>query len=112
MPRLGSSCPRLGTAAGASSQALGPHPSTFLTLMRSQPASLHLVHYLLPLRRHRRDRRTRDFHRAVASLANDQIEGRVVRVLVGMVVAEVSAAALAPLERRARDRLRDGQQIV
>ena len=48
----------------------------------------------------------------VATLARDQIEGAVGLVFLGIVVAEVAAAALLPLERATRDRFRDRQQVV
>ena len=68
---------------------------------------------LLQLGGHLRDRRARRRpSRRRGPLRTMKLNVPKLRVLVRVVVAEVAAAALAPLDRRARDRLRDGQQVV
>src|SRR5262245_6631976 len=73
---------------------------------------LHRVDHLLQLAGHVRNRHARHVHPSVATLAHDDVHPAPRRVLVGMVFAEVAAAALLALDRRACDRLRYGQQVV
>src|SRR5215471_1908726 len=73
---------------------------------------LLLLDHLLELRRHGGDRHAPDLHRPSRPLARHDVEGRVFGILVRIVLTEVPTPALPALDRRARDRLRDSQEVA
>ena len=80
---------------------------------RSRAPSLHLLDDLLQLGRHLRDRRRGSSCMPPSGpLRTTRLSLPKRRVLVREVLAEVAAAALLALERRARDRLGDREQVV
>src|SRR5512145_1953926 len=61
---------------------------------------------------HRRNRHARDPHTTIRTFAYHDIDPPELRVLVGKVLAEVSAPTLLALDGRARDGLGHHQEIV
>src|ERR1700694_4338898 len=73
--------------------------------------SFHFLDDALQVLWHFGNRRARHFHPAVASFANDEVERAEVRSFGRVILAEVAAAALAPLGGRPGERLSNGQQV-
>src|SRR5438094_5877460 len=65
----------------------------------------------LQLGRHLRNRLTRDRHLATATLPDDEVQPTPALDFAGTVFAKMRAPALFSLEARARDRLRDGEEV-
>ena len=82
--------------------------------MSPRPAAITSVSSItcFELRRHLGNRHAPDLHRAVGGLPGHDVDLAEFRRLVGIVLAEVPAPALLALDRRARDRLRDGQEMA
>src|SRR5437868_7767053 len=76
------------------------------------PLGLLLLDDLLEFLRYRRNRQARDLHAAVRSPLRHDVERAEFGDLVRIILAEVSAAALFPLERRDGDRLGDVEQVA
>src|SRR5437762_1648659 len=75
-------------------------------------ALLHRLNYLLQFGRQFGNECARQFHPPIATLAYDDVERAEGGILVGIVVAKVAAAALAPLDGRSGNRFGHRQQIV
>ena len=74
-------------------------------------SSLHLLDDGPELLWHGRNRHTLELHLAVLRLARDDVERRAFVRLVGEIVAKVTPATLLAIDRAARDRLRDGEEV-
>src|SRR5688572_9734894 len=74
-------------------------PSPRLCVSAVEPLP-HLLDNLLQLRRHFRNRHTRDLHLPVGVLLERQIELRRLGILVGIIFAEMPAATLLAFDRR------------
>src|SRR5665213_997195 len=74
--------------------------------------SSHLLDHGRQLTGHGRYGLAAQLHRPACALPDDDVERAVARVLVRVVVAEVAAAALAPLESRPRNGLGDRQEVA
>src|SRR3954464_12450668 len=87
------------------------HSERCWSAILSQPSFI-LLDDSLQMLRHFRYRLARELRLTVRTTANDDVELAEVRIFLGIVVAEMSTAALLSLERCARNDLGDCQQIL
>src|SRR5262245_42548088 len=73
---------------------------------------LHLLDDRLQMLGHRRNGFARKLHLAAGVFLHDEIERPVRRILLRIIITEMSAAALFPCERATRDGLRHREQVV
>src|SRR5438105_5753810 len=116
---IASSTTMPGTTSTEKSSKCPPDESVLQTLnsalviaLPCRSSALLLLNDLRQLGRHRRNRRTPDFHRAVGRSLRDDVEGRVLGALVRVILAKVAAAAFLALERGSGDRLRHGEKVA
>src|SRR5437762_12857005 len=73
--------------------------------------SFHFLNHLFQIIRHFRQRLQSNFHCPVGGFANDRVHFRKLVVLIWIIFTELRAATFLSLQRRASDRLRNGQQV-
>src|ERR1035437_8871727 len=108
-PRRGRPFPRLLRWC---TRAIHPHPALRARYETSQRSLFLLLDGVLEVGRHWRNGLAREFHGAIGASAHDNVEGGRRRILLRIVIAEMPAAAFLALDRRARNRLGYGQQVL